>query len=235
MANTTILQNESGKKIKVNFDAFDSIIFSFDNTILSLSEAKNFIMNNVVDLSEQFSVDTFLNIKETLTNVNSDINKILEILSKFNYKIRQIKAYYENLSSMYNMSSTNIVENQSLSNNPGETDEKNTTGLENIQLKYDEAYNITDNYLTRSKGVIENFNGHRETWYSEKVLPGTGLNIPGRHVAFDGTVRDGDGYIVCASDLSYMPRGTVLMTSLGPAKVYDTGCAYGTIDIYVNW
>ena len=35
MANTTILQNESGKKIKVNFDAFDSIIFSFDNTILS--------------------------------------------------------------------------------------------------------------------------------------------------------------------------------------------------------
>ena len=32
-----------------------------------------------------------------------------------------------------------------------------------------------------------------------------------------------------------MPYGSTLMTSKGPAKVYDTGCAYGTIDLYVNW
>jgi hypothetical protein len=32
-----------------------------------------------------------------------------------------------------------------------------------------------------------------------------------------------------------MPKGSVLMTSLGPAKVYDTGCAYGTVDLYVDW
>jgi hypothetical protein len=25
------------------------------------------------------------------------------------------------------------------------------------------------------------------------------------------------------------------MISLGPAKVYDSGCSYGTIDVYVNW
>ena len=82
---------------------------------------------------------------------------------------------------------------------------------------------------------VKKFEGHRETWYSQKVLPGGGLKIPGRHVADDGTVRDGEGYIVVASDLSYLSRDSVVLTSLGPGKVYDTGCAYGTIDIYVNW
>ncbi len=87
--------------------------------------------------------------------------------------------------------------------------------------------------LTKSGGVNQ-FNGRRETWYSQRVLPGGGLNIPGRHVEpSDGTVRDGEGYIcVAASDL---PRGTVVETSLGTGKVYDTGCAAGTTDVYVDW
>ena len=103
-----------------------------------------------------------------------------------------------------------------------------------VELKYSEPYYVCDNPLTSSMGAKE-FNGHRETYYSEKVLPGGGLNIPGRHVADDGTIRDGDGYICVASDLSYLDRYNILLTSLGPAKVYDTGCAYGTIDIYVSW
>ncbi len=86
--------------------------------------------------------------------------------------------------------------------------------------------------LTRSKGVVY-YNGHRETWYSQKVLPGGGLNIPGRHVDSDGLIRDGDGYICVAS--SDYPRGTIVETSLGTAKVYDSGCAHGTIDIYTDW
>lgn len=87
-------------------------------------------------------------------------------------------------------------------------------------------------HLTRSGGVYY-YNGRKETWYSQRVLPGGGLNIPGRHVASDGTIRDADGYIcVAASDLAY---GTVVETSLGTAKVYDTGCAAGTTDIYTNW
>lgn len=86
--------------------------------------------------------------------------------------------------------------------------------------------------LTPEKGVVY-FNGHRETYYSQKVLPGHGLNIPGRHVASDGTIRDKDGYICVAS--SDHPKGTVVQTSLGPGKVYDTGCPSGTIDIYTDW
>lgn len=96
------------------------------------------------------------------------------------------------------------------------------------------ASEVSDDPLTASKGVV-NFNGHRETYYSQNVLPGEGLNIPGRHVADDGTVRDGDGYIVVAAHEAYLPRGAVVQTSRGPGKVYDSGCAYGTIDLYTNW
>jgi hypothetical protein len=112
--------------------------------------------------------------------------------------------------------------------------EKTTESSSDYELKYSAPYNVCSNHLTAPMGV-KYYNGHRETWYSQKVLPGGGLKIPGRHVADDGTIRDGDGYIVVASDLSYLSRGSVVMTSLGPGKVYDTGCAYGTIDIYVNW
>lgn len=86
--------------------------------------------------------------------------------------------------------------------------------------------------LTASKGVVY-YNGHRETYYSQKVLPGNGLNIPGRYVAEDGTVRDENNYICVAS--SDLAKGTVVETSLGTAKVYDSGCASGTVDIYTNW
>lgn len=82
------------------------------------------------------------------------------------------------------------------------------------------GYVIPSGGLTPSKGRIW-YNGHTETYYSQKVLPGGGLAIPGRHIASDGTIRDADGYIVLASD-DY-PRGTVVETSLGAGKVYDTG------------
>lgn len=103
-----------------------------------------------------------------------------------------------------------------------------------LKLVYSEVYTNSSDRLTKSRGALY-FNGHKETYYSERVLPGTGLNIPDRHVADDGTVRDGDGYICVAASYDYLPKGSIVLTSLGPAKVYDTGCAYGTIDIYVNW
>lgn len=86
--------------------------------------------------------------------------------------------------------------------------------------------------LTKSKGV-NYYKGRRETWYSQRVLRGGGLKIPGRHVGEDGTIRDKDNYICISS--STHKKGTILRTSLGLAKVYDTGCAKGTIDIYVDW
>ena len=86
----------------------------------------------------------------------------------------------------------------------------------------------------RYYGVVES-EGTRYTWYSENVLPGGGLdelNANGRHVE-GGYVVDGDGFIAVAS--SDYPVGTELDTPFGPAKVYDTGCASGTVDVYVGW
>ena len=103
-----------------------------------------------------------------------------------------------------------------------------------LKMEYSAFYTNSSARLSKSKGA-QYFNGHKETYYSERVLPGTSLNIPGRHAADDGTIRDGEGYICVAADPSFMPKGSILITSLGPAKVYDSGCAYGTIDLYVNW
>ena len=111
---------------------------------------------------------------------------------------------------------------------------KKANYFDGVKLKYNKTYTVSSNPLTKTAGVTY-FNNHKETYYSQRVLPGTALNIPGRHVAEDGTVRDKDGFIVVAADLSYKARGSKVMTSRGPGKVYDTGCAYGVIDIYVNW
>jgi hypothetical protein len=106
--------------------------------------------------------------------------------------------------------------------------------FEGVTLQYSEPYYITDNHLTRSNGLIR-YNGHRETWYStnEKAGQETARDIPGKHVADDGTIRDKDGYVcVASSDLAFY---TKVMTSVGPGKVYDCGCSHGTIDVYTNW
>lgn len=100
--------------------------------------------------------------------------------------------------------------------------------------KVNPTYTYTGGGLTKRGGVYWNPNtGLKETWYSQKVLPGGGLNIPGRHVNDEGFVCDGDGYICVAS--STYAKGTIIETSRGMGKVYDAGCAPGVLDVYVNW
>lgn len=87
----------------------------------------------------------------------------------------------------------------------------------------------------RYHGVLR-WGGSKWTWYSEKVLPGGGLDIPGRHLDDDGFVCDEEGYICLAADGNYIARGTVIDTPFGrPGKIYDCGCDYGTVDVYVGW
>lgn len=88
----------------------------------------------------------------------------------------------------------------------------------------------------QSAGVVYGDDGTRYTWYSQNVLPGGGLtelNENGRYVDENGYVRDGDGYIAVAS--SDHEQGTVLDTPFGAAKVYDSGCDSGTIDVYTDF
>ena len=112
--------------------------------------------------------------------------------------------------------------------------EINEDGYGWVQLQYSAPYNICENQLTHDNGSI-NVYGHHETWYSTKEAAGqaTAVDIPGKHVADDGTIRDEDGYIcVASSDHDFY---TIVMTSVGPGKVYDTGCSHGTIDVYTTW
>lgn len=100
------------------------------------------------------------------------------------------------------------------------------------EVKYDAQYSLDE---FRHSGVIS-WGGYQWTYYSELILPGNGLNIPGRHTTEDGYVCDGDGYVVLAADLNMLPRYSVVDTPFGrKGKVYDTGCAYGVLDVYVRW
>lgn len=87
----------------------------------------------------------------------------------------------------------------------------------------------------RWRGII-NWSGYKFTYYSQSVLPGGGLNIPGRHVDSRGYVADKDGYIVLASNKN-IPRGTVINTPFGAkGKVYDrcAGCTVNWYDVYIR-
>ena len=112
------------------------------------------------------------------------------------------------------------------------------TDLTNKIKKYTSTYATSSSVLYSANkfkniGVVY-WNGWKWTWYSQRVLPGGGLRIPGRHVDNNGYVCDGNNYICLAS--STLPYGTVINTPFGKqGKIYDTGCATDTIDVYVDF
>ena len=112
------------------------------------------------------------------------------------------------------------------------------TDLTNKIKKYTSTYATSSSVLYSANkfkniGVVY-WNGWKWTWYSQRVLPGGGLRIPGRHVDDNGYVCDGNNYICLAS--STLPYGTVINTPFGKqGKIYDTGCATDTVDVYVDF
>ena len=82
----------------------------------------------------------------------------------------------------------------------------------------------------KSQGVIYQ-NSIRYTYYSSNVL--YHYRTPEWNAGSDGIYRDSAGYIVVAS--SDHSQGSVVSTPFGAGKVYDSGCASGTIDIYTNF
>ena len=221
------------------------------------TENKNEIVENVIEIVQQENINTKIPIenqieeqveyainiptpviKYTITGVNlrekpSLDSKIIRVLP-INTEINVIESESEWLEVKENENTYYIyakyvsnektkIEPSKVTSRSGDSVRKNTTTTKG---------KVSSNPLTKSKGVVY-FNGHKETWYSQKVLPGGGLKIPGRHVDSRGLVCDGDGYICVAS--SDYKKGTIVETSLGTGKVYDSGCASGTIDIYCNW
>ena len=81
------------------------------------------------------------------------------------------------------------------------------------------------NFFTDSNGV-----GHRETYY-DLVMDGVMRHCGNGtySVREDGAKIDTNGYVLVAADLSRYPRCSVVETSLGLGKVYDTG---GFVAVY---
>lgn len=91
-------------------------------------------------------------------------------------------------------------------------------------------------YWTDSKGV-----SHRETYYDldmSVVMQSCGQN--GQYsVRPDGAKVDAQGYVIIAASYTNYPKCSIVETSLGPGKVYDTGgfvarYPYG-FDLATDW
>lgn len=116
---------------------------------------------------------------------------------------------------------------------PVSAQEKESVQIENTEAQATETEALYTAEDFQFQGVIR-YNNYRFTWYSEKVLPGGGLEIPGRHADEQGYICDEDGFICVAS--RDFEKGTEVDTPFGKkGKVYDWCAVSGTIDIYVNW
>lgn len=75
-------------------------------------------------------------------------------------------------------------------------------------------------YFVDSRGVV-----HRETYYDLDM--GVVMQACGQGgyytVRVDGVKVDRDGYVIIAANYARYPRCSVVETSVGPGKVYDTG------------
>ena len=107
-------------------------------------------------------------------------------------------------------------------------EEKKAEESSAVQTSTERLYSLSD-FMFR--GVVY-WNDYKFTYYSQSVLQGGGLSIPGRHVNADGYVSDGDGYIVLAGSA---PKGTVYDTPFGyKGKIYDRGTSGNHLDVYVQ-
>ena len=90
------------------------------------------------------------------------------------------------------------------------------------------------NFFTDSKGVT-----HRETYY-DLSMNGVMKFCNGTYsIRTDGVKVDQDGYVLVAADLSRYPRCSIVETSLGLGKVYDTGAFISVypdgFDLATDW
>lgn len=90
-------------------------------------------------------------------------------------------------------------------------------------------------YFKRA-GVIR-WGGCKWTYYTQRILPGRSLNIPGRHLDKNGFICDKDDYIVVAITRNARQKRLVVPTPFGKyGKCYDCGGGGSAWrDVYTNW
>lgn len=179
--------------------------------IASQSDADNQQINQRLDeINEQILV-----IEENQNNTQTDLENFQnEVKSKFNIVFDRIHDSNEHINEVEQSKTVQKQQNY-------------VSATYTASASTDSGY---DHYF-KSAGWVED-GTYRYTWYSQRVLPGGGLDIPGRHVDDDGFVRDEDGNLcIAARDIE---KGTEVDTPYGKAIVYDY-CPNGNLDIYTDW
>ena len=192
-----------------------------ENAVALADELKETQKQKEQEIAKRAEVENALNeTRAALDKAEKDKNSSKKEVSELKDKIASLEQEL----------SFKIAARQEAERQAAEVVEASTIAYNNTQSQAN--YSSSGGKLTPSGGVFHGPSG-KETYYSQRVLPGGGLNIPGRHVVADGTIRDADGYVVIASDV--LPKGSITETSLGTGKVYDTGVGHAGVDIYTNW
>ena len=193
---------------------FDDALGAVEEDIAELDGLRDYLSQEELAKLDNYSPDNFKYIKEVdeFSATLAEMRK--NAMAEKQRQIEQQRAREREQASASNNQSSNSSNSSSGSGNSGSSSS---------------ASGNVPNLM--SAGVV-NWGGYRFTWYSQKILPGGGLNIPGRHVNGAGFVCDGDGYIVAATAFGH---GTTGNSPWGAWRSYDTGVSGNTVDLYTNW
>lgn len=139
-----------------------------------------------------------------------------------------------------------VVEKPEVKPEPEEPEEKEAA-TEDIEASRGDSAQVEPSYDASTAGQyslgdlmfqgVVHWGGYKFTYYSQSVLPGGGLAIPGRHVSDAGFVSDGAGNVVLAAAAG-IPHGSTFSIPFGSGvgKVYDTcgGCSANWLDVYTR-
>lgn len=215
---------------EIGYSSFIETILSAKNLSDMISKAEYVESISKYDREQMNKLKVVVDkIADNRRVMNEKLDKLISVKSMLNSEYRDIRYkatlisndidYIDSLISSINNTNTSTYTSS------------DSTEVHNKPSDYN-YYSPGSGILNPVDGVIF-YNGHKETYYSQRVLPGLGLNIPGRHVEADGTVRDAEGFI-CLASMDY-PKGTVIQVSLGMGKVYDYCEISGVIDVYTDW
>lgn len=228
--------------------------------IAALSLSFLFTQNNSAIAEEGVTVSSYIYIDGSAVEVPKDIDKVvLEVingkwgngtervskLAQFGYDYSEVQSKVNEIMAAYEAEQNRIAakkverkekEKKKIEKKVEKTEIKSVKKTPQAETKKTTVKSNTTKsvYSLRDlqfHGVI-NWGGYKFTYYSQSVLPGGGLTIPGRHINAGGYVADKDGYIVLANDA---PKGTVINTPFGyKGKVYDRGTYGNHFDVYTK-
>ena len=203
--------------------ALSVLIISAIYAVKTTQELRSEISSLHTEISELQAVDkeSFKILQEEIDALADRVHQCDDAIEELNNSIEEQKATIEEQQEEIDSLKKKLTAKQTASA---------TTGLTTAASGTVSLYSAAQ---FKTQGVIR-WNGWKWTWYTERILPGEGLKIPGRHTDAEGWVRDSDGYLCLAS--STLSKGTIIDTPFGSqGKVYDCGCAVGTVDVYTNW